>query len=124
MKSRILNLGLVLTSLLGYLEWGGGNGAFLFQMEFDILTKLFNDPFSVLHPFTLLPMIGQILLAVNVLRKNQSRILTFVGLGGTGILLLFMFVIGLISLNYKITLSTLPFILTGVFTIRYYRKMG
>ena len=33
MKSRIINLLLVITSLLGYLQWSGNNQAFLFEAE-------------------------------------------------------------------------------------------
>ncbi len=31
MKSKILNFFLIITSLLGYLEWGGNSHSFLFQ---------------------------------------------------------------------------------------------
>ena len=44
MKHKILNLALILTSLIGYLEWGGGNSMYLFQGELDIVRRLFTDP--------------------------------------------------------------------------------
>ena len=53
MKSKILNLLLIVTSLFGYLEWGGNNSILLFQAEADIISKLFTDPTSVIHPFIL-----------------------------------------------------------------------
>ncbi len=121
MKSKILNICLILTSLLGYLEWGD-NKVFLFQMEFDIISKLFSDPVSVLHPFTLLPLIGQILLIVSLFQKKPSKILTFLGLGGITLLLSLMFAIGIMNGNYKILLSTIPFLTTAVLTIRYHWK--
>jgi len=122
MKSKILNLSLILTSLIGYLEWGGNNKMFLFQGEMEIVSKLFNNPTSAIHPFTLLPLIGQILLTFTLFQKNPSKILTFLGFGGIGILLLFMFVIGLMSANFKILISTVPFLVTGILVIRYYRE--
>lgn len=117
MKQKLLNICLIVTSLLGYLEWGGGNSMFLFQGEIDILSKLFHDPLSVAHPFTLLPLLGQIILLVTFFQKNPSKILTFIGLGCLSVLLLFMFLIGVLSLNFKILLSTIPFIVTGIVVI-------
>lgn len=123
MKSKILNSLLIISSLLGYLEWSGNNHSFLFQAEGDILSKLFTDPISTLHPFTILPLIGQILLVVTLFQKTPSKTLTYISIGSLGILLAFMFVIGLISLNYKIIISTIPFIDVSVIAIRHYRKI-
>lgn len=95
---------------------------FLFQGEIEIMSKLFNDPTSVIHPFTLLPLFGQLLLIYTLFQKEPGKIPTYLGLGSIGILLLFMFVIGLISLNYKILVSTIPFIITGILVIRNFRE--
>jgi len=122
MKSKILNFLLITTSLLGYLEWSGNSHSFLFQAEGEILSKLLSDPISVLHPFTLLPLIGQVMLIVTLFQKTPSKTLTYISIGGLGILLAFMFVIGLMSLNYKIIISTIPFIVVSTLTIKHYRK--
>lgn len=122
MKSKILNSLLLITSFFGYLEWGGGNHSFLFQGEFEVISKLFTDPVSVLHPFIILPLLGQILLFITLFQNKPSKILTFISIGGLGILLAFMFVIGLISLNPKILFSTVPFLAIAVLTIVYHRK--
>lgn len=102
MKSKILNLLLIVTSLFGYLEWGGNNSILLFQAEADIISKLFTDPTSVIHPFILLPLVGQILLLVSVFQNKPSHLLTYIGIACLALLLGFMFVIGILSLNYKI----------------------
>lgn len=122
MKSKILSLLLILTSLLGYLEWGQDNESFLFQAEMEIISKLFTNPQSVIHPFILLPLIGQILLLTTLLQKRPNKVLTYIGLLGIGILLAFMFVIGLLSANYKIALSTIPFLVTAFITVRHHRN--
>src|SRR5690606_8621190 len=106
----------------GYLEWGKDNQAFLFQAEGEILVKLFNNPESVIHPFTLLPMFGQILLLITLFQKTPGKILTYLALGCIGLLLMFMFVIGLMSWNVKILISTLPFLMTAFFTIRHHAR--
>lgn len=122
MKAKILNLLIVHASLLGYLEWGKNNKIFLLQAEVEIVSKLFNDPTSVIHPFTILPLAGQILLVTTLFQKSPNKILTFIGIGGIGVLLGLMFVIGLISLNFKILLSTIPFLVIGYLTIRHHLK--
>jgi hypothetical protein len=124
MKSRILNFLLIITSLIGYLEWGKNSHSFLFQAEGEILTKLFTDPASVIHPFTILPMLGQVLLIITLFQKKQNKILTYISIVCLGILLVLMFVIGILSLKYKIIFSTIPFIVVVIFAIIHYRKIN
>lgn len=118
MKRRILNACLIVTSLLGYLEWGTENQMFLFQGEGEVLSRLVTDPLSVAHPFTLLPLFGQIILFITLFQKRPSKIMTFIGLACLGVLLLFISFVGIISMNYKIFLSTLPFIITAILTVK------
>lgn len=122
MKHRLLNLGLILSSLFGYLEWGLNNHTFLFQAEAEVLSKLFGDFASVAHPFTLLPLAGQVILLITLFQQKPAKTLTYIGLGCIGILLAFICFVGAISLNAKVFLSTLPFLLLAVWTIREYRK--
>lgn len=122
MKNKALNLGLILSSLLGYLEWGQGNKTFLLQAEMEVVSKLFNDFMAAFHPFTILPLLGQLLLLITLFQKQPSKVLTYVGMSCIGLLLAFMFFIGLISLNAKILLSTLPFLALAVLTIRTLRN--
>lgn len=118
MKSKKLIFLLLITSLIGYLEWGGNNQMFLFQAEAEIISKLFADPKSVMHPFILFPMAGQLLLLIALFQKNPNILLVAVGSGGLGILLGFMFVVGIISLNFKIIFSTIPYIVVALYAIR------
>lgn len=121
MKHKLLNLGLVLTSLVGFLEWGEGNSTFLFEAEIDILLKLFTDPSSALHPFVVLPLFGQLLLILTLFQKQPGRTLTYLGIASIALLLVFMFAIGVMTMNLKIMFSTLPFIVTAILTIKYLR---
>lgn len=123
MKLKILNFLLILTSLIGYLEWGGDNHIFLFQGEAEILYRLFTNPVSVIHPFILIPLIGQMLLLITLFQKSPNKKLTYVSIAGLGLLLGFMFLIGLISFNFNILLSTIPFLIVVVLTIRHLWEM-
>ncbi len=122
MKQKTINLLLILSSLLGYLEWGGGNHLFLLQAEGELLRKMFSDPTSVIHPFTIMPLAGQIILAITLLQKTPSKVLTFIGIGCIILLFLLMLFIGISTKNLKIFSSTIPFIFLSVLTILRYKK--
>lgn len=119
---KLLNLLLVLTSLLGYLEWGVDNSTFLFQAEYEVVIKIFTDPGSVMHPFVILPMLGQLLLLITLFQQEPSKRLTLIGIGCIGLLLGLMFIIGLIGPDIKILLSTVPFMLTATSVVMKFRK--
>jgi len=118
MHRKLLNLSLILTSLIGYLEWGKGQSAFLFQAEAQVLSMALSDPVAVIHPFTLMPVLGQIALGLTLFQRKAGKTLTYLGIAGLGVLLALMFVIGLISLNLKILSSTVPFLTLAAVTVR------
>ncbi len=122
MKIKILNFLLIIASLFGYLEWSGKNQLFLFEAEAQIFSKLYTNPISVIHPLTILPIAGQILLLITLFQKTPSKTMTYIGIGSLGCLLGLMFLIGLMSLNFKIIISTIPFIVVSVIAIRNYKK--
>ena len=122
MKSKILNFLLLITSLLGYLEWGRNNHLFLFQAEGEIIFKLFTEPAAVLHPLILLPLTGQVILLITLFQKAPGRTWTYISLGCLGILFVLLLAIGLMGLNYKTTISAVPFLIISVLAIRHYKK--
>lgn len=122
MKSKILNLLLVLTSFAGYLEYGKDSRFFFIQAEAEIFEKLFSNPLSVAHPFVVLPLVGQILLLFTLFQKIPSRRITLIGFWLLAILLGFVFVIGVMGLNAKITLSVVPFWIVGMVMLFYRPK--
>jgi len=122
MKKKLLNLGLILTSLIGYTEWGTDNSTFLFMAEADVLVKLFSDAASVVHPFTVIPILGQLILLFTLFQKQPGKLLTYTGLACLSLLLLLIFLIGVMNMNFKILLSATPFIVLGIYTVLQYRK--
>jgi len=102
-------LGLFLSSFIGYLEWAK-ESAFIGSIEFDLLLKMNHSPEAFLHPFILLPLLGQITLLVSLLAsKPKFRIVI---LASTAIALLFLMLlfIGLLTWNPKMSLLALPFL--------------
>lgn len=108
--------------MFGYLEWSGNNHIFLYEAEAEILSKLFINPISVFHPLTILPIIGQLFLVISLLQKEPNKIISLIGISGLGLLLGFMFIVGLFTFNFKIIASTVPFISMSIYTIMYYKK--
>ncbi|WP_421764607.1 hypothetical protein [Ekhidna sp.] len=122
MNIRLLILLVILSSLFGYLEWGGGNHSFLFEIEYQIIVSLLSQPKSVAHPFVIIPLLGQLILLVALFQKKPSRILIYLGILSLTLLLGIMFAIGIMSENFKILISTIPFIITSILSLRTIRK--
>lgn len=121
MKTKILILSLIIASLFGYLEWGGGNHTFLFESEYLVFTKLFSEPGSVLHPFIIFPLIGQVLLIVTIFQKKPNKYFIYSGIGCVALLLSFMVIVGVLAMNWKILVSVLPFFIITWFVIKDFR---
>lgn len=114
---KLLNILLIVTSLIGYLEWGNNQHMFLFQVESDILFGRPANSDTFLHPFVLMPLLGQLILLFTLFQKTPSKALTYIGLFSLGFLLLLLFFIGITGPNFRILLFSVPFIVTGVLVI-------
>lgn len=119
---KIINSILLLSSLIGYLQWGGNRHAFIVETEVLVLGKLFTHPIEVAHPFTIIPLAGQLLLLYTLFQKEPGKWPSFAGIGFIGILMLLVLFTGLASLKTATILSCLPFLITAVIAAIYYRK--
>jgi hypothetical protein len=119
---KIVNAGLLICSLFVYLEWGGGYHTFIFQGEWEMFSKAITDPMSALHPFVLLPLAGQMMLLFTLFQKDPSKRLTLIALGCLSVLILFITFVEILSKNYKVVLSTIPFISFAVAALRVNRR--
>ncbi len=121
-KIKLLCLLLVLASLVGYLEWSGGNTMFIGQMELLFFDKLFTDPEELAHPFIILPFAGQILLITVFLLKRPSSRLAWAGLVLLSVIMLMILLIAVMGLNWRMLLSVMPFFILAVMLARVLRK--
>jgi hypothetical protein len=119
LMKRLINICLFLTFLLGYLEWGKSHTLFIFQAEFEIFLKGKHDFKSILHPFILIPFFGQAIILYCIFQKNAGRVLNLAGLACLSMFMLLLFTIGLLTLNIKIIISTVPFIIAGILLIKF-----
>lgn len=109
MKPKLLNLLLLLSFQIGYLEWGTNQHQFIFEAQYEIIVKALTDLMSVVHPFTVLPFLGECLLLVALLQKNTHRKLVLTGAILLGFFMLLLLLIGLVSFKVKIICSVIPF---------------
>lgn len=122
LQSRIISLFIILSSLFPYLSWGkGSNNAFLFEIEWQILSRINTDAAALLHPMVLIPITGQLVILI------FGVIYPKIPLVYLGILCLFMLIgfvmfIGFFSQNFQIILSCIPFHLTSVLYILLIKK--
>lgn len=107
---RILKLGILLSFLFCYLEWGKGNSEFIFQIEYEVFAKHASAE-SFFHPLILLPFAGQLFLIVSICISSSGKKLTITGIALLSSLVLMVILVGSLSLNYKILLSAFPFVL-------------
>jgi len=107
---------------MGYLEWGKNNHAFIFTMEADVFLNAVHHPVTLLHPFILIPLLGQIIILYACIQKTPNKILNIIGVAGLSVLIFGLFFIGVIALNVKVICSTIPFVITSIFAVRYILK--
>lgn len=105
-----------------YLEWSGGNSAFVYEVAYSLLFQKNDQLSSFSHPLVLLPFLGQLIVLVALVIKQPKRWMILTGTGLMGTLVLMVLISGLLSGNWKIILSTVPFILFAVWGVRLFSK--
>lgn len=101
-----------------YLEWGGDNAAFLFQMEYQILFQQNNVADSMMHPAVLIPFVGLLLVLLALFQKQPDNRIVWAALLCMGLFVLLVLLIGILSGSPRIALSTMPFLLSAIWCIR------
>lgn len=109
-RLRLLLTGLFLSFLICYLEWGGNNSGFVFQLEYEVFVQGVKGS-SILHPFIIIPFIGQIIILVSIFHPKPNKKLILFGIISLGILVLMILLVGILSTNIRIVILTLPFFL-------------
>lgn len=109
-------LGLFLSSFIGYLEWGK-QSEFIGEIEYDLLLKMTESPEAFLHPFILLPLLGQLLLLFSLWMSKPKFWMVFGASTGIALLFLLLLFIGILNWNPKITILALPFLTCYCFLI-------
>lgn len=116
-RLKLFIIGFLLSSLFGYIEWGNNQSMFIFQMEFDLFFGSKGSINSFTHPLIAIPLIGQLILLFQLFYKHPKK--TWISIGASCIALLFLlfFAIGLLTINFKILGSSLPYVLIFILFI-------
>ncbi|MBK8686745.1 MAG: hypothetical protein IPN26_18145 [Bacteroidetes bacterium] len=89
-----------------------------FQAEADILSKIFDHPKDFIHPFILLPLFGQCCLIISLFWKRHTQKLQVIGILSLSLIMLMVLLIGFLTLNIKMILSSLPFVGLAIWHLR------
>ena len=107
MRLKYLVFLIILSSFIGYLEWGTESKTFLIIAEAEIIHKIITHPSSVIHPFILIPLLGQLLLVYQLIKNKLQKIILYLAISCIALLFIFMLFIAITTLNLKILLSVL-----------------
>lgn len=109
LSKKLINACLLISLLFCYLEWGTDKAYFLFQMEYEFFSSITSKLDSISHPLILLPFIGQLLFLFTLFQKEPSKWLSLAGVICTALLVIMIALAGILSLNFKMILSVLPY---------------
>ena len=121
-KLKVLILLAVLSSFLGYLQWGKNQHSFVFENEFELLSKLPGNASTFTHPFVLLPFLGQLILILTLFKKKPHSFIIYIALGSIGILYLMILFVGFMGAGVLTALSAIPFLVISFIIVRFLFK--
>lgn len=107
-KPAVIYLGLCLTFLFCYTEWGNQQHSFIFQIIYEILAQA--DLLKALtHPLILAGLLGLLIFIYAILSKSVHRSIPLFGVVMLSAVVILFSLAGILSFNLKIIASTLPF---------------
>ncbi len=121
LKIKLANFLMLLSSLIGYLEWSN-NKRFVFSLEAELFIKSLQGPKDIMNPFIIIPLIGQLLLVFTLFQKSPKRVLTFISVACIGLIMLLLLLIGFLSMKLKIIFFAFPFLICSIWVIKLNRK--
>jgi len=117
-KKKLLLLGLILAFSICYTEWGGGQSAFIFEMELEFFASLRKNLTAFAHPLILAGLLGQLGLIYGMMVSKPRFCIIATCLAFLGLVVGIFLLAGLLSLNFKIIGSTIPFWVLVLFWFR------
>lgn len=122
MKLKLLIILLLLAFLIVYLQWGKEQSAFVYEMEYQILSGKTDTQDVFMHPLVALPFLGQLLLFFTLFQKRPNRKIIIAAIVLLGLLVAIVLLAGILSKNMRIVGSTLPFVITAILVVKAKRK--
>jgi peptidoglycan/LPS O-acetylase OafA/YrhL len=122
---KLLNLLLLVTFQFGYLEWGSPRNKkhmFIYQAEAEVFSHARHNVVEVLHPLIIIPLLGMLLLLYTFFSKSPDRIVSLTGTLSLSVFMALLFFIGVSIPDFKILVSTIPFLVVMLLALRFYLK--
>ena len=110
MQRLLIFLTLVASSLV-IVHWGMFNEAFLIQYEWMTLVNCFHASPSWSTIPIFLTIVGQLLLIISLIQNPVKKPLLYTGLALTSVTVVQLLLAGILSVDYKMVGSSLPFVL-------------
>lgn len=117
-KETLLNLGLIAGFLCCYTEWGQNRSMFVAGAVYEILIVQGHFWQNLTHPVILAGLSGLLILLYCAFSKKTRYWLNVSGIILLGIVVLLFLLAGLMVLNAKTILSTLPYLTLTFFFFR------
>ena len=117
-KHQFVNLGLIAGFFCCYTEWGQNRSMFIANALYEILTQKDHFWQNISHPLILSGFLGWFILLYCIAVPQTKLVVNGVGVLLLGLVVALFFLIGILDLNAKIILSTLPYL---IFTILFFR---
>lgn len=121
-KKQLLAAGLFISFFFGYLEWGTGNTAFVYEGFLEVISNAQRLKSNFTHPLIVLPLIGQIIFLVSSFNKSLKNKWLITALVLTGLLFIMILLAGILSTNFKIIVSALPYLIFAIAMVQTIQK--
>jgi hypothetical protein len=108
-SKRLHFLGLILAFSFCYTEWGGGQSAFIVEMELEFFASVRKNLSAFGYPLILAGLLGQLGLIYGMMVPKPRFWIIAACLAFLSLVVGFFSLAGLLSLNFKIIGSTIPF---------------
>ncbi|MBK9012914.1 MAG: hypothetical protein IPM82_01880 [Saprospiraceae bacterium] len=108
---------LFVSFLFCYLEWAD-QSAFVYEVAYMLLFEKSEKASSFAHPLVLLPFLGQVLVLISLFMPKPKKWMVITGMAMMGLLVLMLLMVGLLGRNWKISLATMPFLVSAVWCVR------
>lgn len=115
----ILGLAVIAAFSVCYMEWGGGNKAFVAEAEYEILFKKGEFLKSLFHPLILSGLTGQLLILYNSFSAKRRMWLLITATLILSAVPVMVLLSGALSMNLKSILSVIPFAVFSIINIRF-----
>lgn len=110
-KNTLLNLGLIAGFLCCYTEWGQSRSMFVAGAIYEILVVQGHFWQNLTHPIILAGLTGLLILLYCAFSKKARYWLNVIGIVLLGIVVLLFLLAGLLAMNPKTIVSTLPYLI-------------